>query len=75
MAPHGGCKGHVRDEGVLGAEGGVLEHGCDDVSASGAAQENAALVSGYSKNLVRLFLDGNLTSAAVMGSWLMPSPS
>nr|XP_034594770.1 uncharacterized protein LOC117856537 [Setaria viridis] len=33
-----------------------------------AAQEGAALVSGYSKNLVRLFLeaDGNLTPAAVM---------
>ncbi|KAF0923238.1 hypothetical protein E2562_003447 [Oryza meyeriana var. granulata] len=33
-----------------------------------AAQENAALVSGYSKNLVRLFLerDGKLTPAAVM---------
>uniref|UniRef100_J3MYV3 Uncharacterized protein n=1 Tax=Oryza brachyantha TaxID=4533 RepID=J3MYV3_ORYBR len=33
-----------------------------------AAQENAAMVSGYSKNLVRLFLewDGKLTPAAVM---------
>ncbi|PUZ54092.1 LOW QUALITY PROTEIN: hypothetical protein GQ55_5G102200 [Panicum hallii var. hallii] len=33
-----------------------------------AAQEGAALVSGYSKNLVRLFLeaDGNLTPATVM---------
>ncbi|EES01714.1 hypothetical protein SORBI_3003G347400 [Sorghum bicolor] len=33
-----------------------------------AAQKGAALVSGYSKNLVRLFLeaDGNLTPAAVM---------
>ncbi|CAO1942174.1 unnamed protein product [Urochloa humidicola] len=33
-----------------------------------AAQEGAALVSGFSKNLVRLFLeaDGNLTPAAVM---------
>ncbi|XP_006646747.2 uncharacterized protein LOC102706069 [Oryza brachyantha] len=33
-----------------------------------AAQEDAALVSGYSKNLVRLFLesDGKLTPAAVM---------
>ncbi|KAJ1286102.1 hypothetical protein BS78_03G327600 [Paspalum vaginatum] len=33
-----------------------------------AAQEGAAMVSGYSKNLVRLFLeaDGNLTPAAVM---------
>jgi hypothetical protein len=33
-----------------------------------AAQEGAALVSGYSKNLVRLFLeaDGELTPAAVV---------